>query len=93
MPTRKIVLTHEHGEFIESVIRAGEYKSADEVVRDGLRMLQHRRQQDALRLEALRTLIQAGAKALEAGDVTEINDADLDRSLAALAGMLRTRET
>jgi antitoxin ParD1/3/4 len=61
------VLTHEHGEFIESVIRAGEYQNADEVVRDALRMLQHRRQKDALRLEALRTLIQAGAKALEGG--------------------------
>ena len=92
MPTRNIVLTQQHGEFIESVIRAGEYRNASEVVRDALRVLQQRREEDALRLDAVRTLIQAGTKALEGGDFTEIDDADLDRSLAALAGMLRTRE-
>jgi antitoxin ParD1/3/4 len=90
--TRNIVLTEQQREFIESVIRAGEYQNADEVVRDALRVLQQRRQEDALRLEALRALIQAGGKALEGGDFTEIDDADLDQFLAALAGMLKTRE-
>jgi putative addiction module CopG family antidote len=86
------VLTKQQGEFIESVIRAGEYTDVNEVIRDALRALQHRREKDALKLEALRTLIQVGSKALEREDFTEIDDADLDRFLAALTGMLKTRE-
>ena len=91
MPTRNIVLTEEQGDFIESVIRAGEYLNADEVIGDALRVLQQRRNEDALRLEALRTLIQAGAKSIEQGNFTEIDDADLDRFLAAWSAMLRNR--
>lgn len=93
MPTRKIVLTQEQEEFIESVIRAGEYQTADEVIRTALDALEQHRRQDAGKGEGLRTLIRDGAKALEAGDFTEIDDADLERFLAALEGTLRTRST
>jgi len=93
VPTRNIVLTQEQGDFIDSVIRAGDYQSADEVIRDALDALQQRRTQAAQKVEGLRKLITDGAKALEEGDFTEIDDADLDRFLAALAGMLRTRKS
>ena len=92
MPTRNIVLTNEQNEFVESIVRTGEYQDANEAIRDALRVFQRRRQEDALKLEALRTLIRAGANALETGNFVEIEDADLDRVLAALAGMPRTRE-
>jgi antitoxin ParD1/3/4 len=85
------VLTHEQGVFIESVVQAGEYQDANEVIRDALRALQQRRQEDALKLEALRALITAGANALDEGHFTEIDDADLDRFLAARAGTPRAR--
>ena len=84
MPTRNIVLTHEQDEFIESVVRAGEYRDADEAIRDALRVFQKRRQENALKLEALRILIRAGANALEQGEFTEIEDSDLVRYLEAL---------
>jgi len=87
------VITQEQDDFIESVIRAGGYHNADEVISDALDALQQDRQQDAQKVEGLRKLIRDGAKALEQGDFTEIDDADLDRFLAALAGMLRTRGT
>jgi antitoxin ParD1/3/4 len=93
VPTRKIVLIQKQEEFIESVIRAGEYQTADEVIRAALDALQQHRRQDAAKGEGLRTLIRDGAKALEAGDFTEIDDADLERLLTALAGTLRTRGT
>ena len=79
MPTRNIVLTHEQDEFIESVVRAGEYRDASEAISDALRVFQKRRQENALKLEALRTLIRAGANALEQGEFTEIEDSDLVR--------------
>jgi len=77
--------------FIENLVGAGEYQDANEVIRDALRALQQRRQEDALKLDALRALIRAGANALEEGDFTEIDDADLDRFFAARAGTQRTR--
>jgi len=87
------VITPQQSEFIDSVIRSGDYQNADEVIRDALGALQHRREQDARKVEGLRTLIRDGAKALEEGNFTEIDGADLERFLAALAGMLRTRGT
>ena len=93
MPTRNIVLTQGHSEFIDNVIQAGDCQNADEVIRTALDALQQRREQDARKVEGLSTLIRDGAKALEEGDFTEIDGADLERFLAALAGMLRTRGT
>jgi antitoxin ParD1/3/4 len=85
VPTRTIVLTDEQDEFVESIVRAGEYQDADEAIRDALRVLQERRQKDALKLEALRTLIRAGANGLDQGEFTEVEDHDLVRYLDLLA--------
>ena len=82
---RNIVLTHEQNDFIESVVRAGEYRDANEAICDALRVFQKRRQEDTSKLEALRTLIRAGAKALQQGEFTEIEDSDLVQFLDALA--------
>jgi antitoxin ParD1/3/4 len=46
-----------------------------EVVRDALRGLQQRRREDALKLKALRTRIEAGMDALERGEYVELTDA------------------
>jgi antitoxin ParD1/3/4 len=67
------------------VVRAGEYQNASEAVRDALRLLQQRRQVDALKLKALRAQIKAGVDALDRGDFVEIDDADLDSFLERLA--------
>jgi antitoxin ParD1/3/4 len=78
VPTRNISLTREQDEFIESIVRTGEYQNASEAIRDGLRALQQRRREDALKLERLRVQIQVGIDDLENGDFIEIEDADLD---------------
>jgi antitoxin ParD1/3/4 len=85
VPTRNIVLTDEQDEFVESIVQAGEYQDADEAIRDALRLLQQRRQKNALKLEALRTSIRAGADALDQGEFTEVEDRDLVRHLDLLA--------
>jgi antitoxin ParD1/3/4 len=86
MPTRNISLTPEQDEFIAEVVEAGEYQNASEAVRDALRALQQRRREDALKLEALRAQIQAGADALERGDFIEIEDSGLEAYLERLTG-------
>ena len=85
MLTRNIVLTCAQDEFVESIVRAGEYQDANEAIRDALRVFQQRRQ-DALRLERLRLHIQAGIDDLENGDFIEISDLDLDAHIEGLDG-------
>jgi antitoxin ParD1/3/4 len=86
VPTRNISLTREQDEFVESIVRAGEYQNASEAVRDALRALQQRRREDALKLERLRVQIQAGIDDLENGDFIEIEDADLDAYITGIGG-------
>ena len=87
MPDRNITLTNEQDEFVESVVRAGEYQDANEAIRDALRALQQRRLEDAAKLDALRVLIRAGMHALEEGDFIEVEDEGLVRYLEGLASM------
>ena len=84
MPTRNISLTPEQDDFVEKVVKAGEYQNASEAVRDALRALQQRRREDALKLKALRTQIKAGVDALERGEFVVIDEADLGGYLEGL---------
>jgi antitoxin ParD1/3/4 len=84
MPTRNISLTAEQDAFVEKVVEAGEYQNASEAIRDALRVLQQRRQEDSLRLKALRTQIKAGVDALDRGDFAEVEGADLEGYLERL---------
>jgi antitoxin ParD1/3/4 len=85
MPTRNVNLTAEQDAFIEGVVGAGKYQNASEAMRDAVRGLQLRHQQDELKLNALRTHVEAGVAALERGEYTEVEDADLDACLDRLA--------
>lgn len=81
MPTRNINLTVEQDAFLEDVVRTGKYQNASEAMRDALRGLQQRLKADELKLDLLRTQIQAGLDALERGAFTDVDDADLDATL------------
>jgi antitoxin ParD1/3/4 len=85
MPTRNISLTREQDEFVESLVRTGEYQNASEAVRHAIRALQQRRREDALRLQALKMQIEAGVAALERGDFIELDDTELESYLDGLA--------
>ncbi|MBZ0228580.1 MAG: type II toxin-antitoxin system ParD family antitoxin [Bauldia sp.] len=85
MPTRNIRLTPEQDAFIDEVLEKGEYQNASEAMRDAIRALQQRRALDALKLDRLRLSVQTGVAALERGDYSDIDDADLDDTLDELA--------
>ena len=85
MPTRNISLTAEQDAFIDEVLDAGEYTNASEAVRDAIRTLQQRRAEQRLKLERLRAAIQEGITALDRGDATTVDDAELDEYLDKLA--------
>jgi antitoxin ParD1/3/4 len=84
MPTRNISLTIEQDAFVQEVVEAGEYQNASEAIRDALRALQQRRQEDRLRLKALRVQIKSGVDSLARGEFAEVDDADLDGYLERL---------
>jgi antitoxin ParD1/3/4 len=84
MPTRNISLTPEQDEFVEKVVKSGEYQNASEAVRDAIRALQQRRREDALKLKALRLQIKAGIDSLDRGDFVEVDETDLDEFLRGL---------
>lgn len=89
MPTRNVNLTPEQDAFIDEMLERGEYGNASEAMRDAIRTLQQRRAEEALKLENLRVAIQQGIAALERGDYTEVEEADLDAYFDELAAPAR----
>ena len=85
MPTRNVNLTDDQDAFVEMMVKTGKYQNASETVRDALRALQQRWMEDELKLTILRKQIKAGITALDRGDFTEVEDADLDSTLDKLA--------
>jgi len=67
MPTRNVVLTDHQASFLEKLVSSGRYQNASEVLREGLRLVEQREQEDALRLDALRSAVQTGVADIEAG--------------------------
>jgi antitoxin ParD1/3/4 len=64
--------------FIEAGITSGRFSNASEVVREGLRLLEQREQEDKAKLEWLRAAAKKGFDAIDRGDyVTLRSDQDL----------------
>jgi antitoxin ParD1/3/4 len=85
VPTRNVNLTAEQDAFVEEAVRTGRYQNASEAVRDAVRGLQLRHQQDELKLAVLQAHVEAGAAALERGQFTQVEDADLEAYFDDLA--------
>lgn len=62
MPARNVSLTDHLAEFVDSSVASGDFQNASEVVREALRLLEHRRREDDLKLEALRQAIEVGRR-------------------------------
>ncbi len=67
MPTRNVVLTSYQASLVERLVSTGRYQNASEVLREGLRMVEQREAEDALRLEALRNAIKVGITDFDKG--------------------------
>ena len=67
MPTRNVVLTDHQASLVEQLVISGRYQNASEVLREGLRLVEQREAEDAYRLEAFRSAVQAGVADIAAG--------------------------
>lgn len=64
-----VSLTPELENIVDQKVKSGQYNSASEVVREGLRLLQQRDDMREAKLNALRAEIQKGIDDLEAGRI------------------------
>lgn len=85
MPTRNVVLTEHQAALVENLVATGRYQNASEVLREGLRLVETRESEDALRLKALQAAVQVGLTDSAAGRYTDFNSSEsLTRHLKAL---------
>ncbi|MDB5575876.1 MAG: putative transcriptional regulator (CopG/Arc/MetJ DNA-binding domain) [Bradyrhizobium sp.] len=85
MPTRNVVLTDRHEQIIDDLVGSGRYQNASEVLRDGLRLVEEREQQSALKLDLLREAAKLGIADIEDGRYrTFATPDDLSDHLSAL---------
>jgi antitoxin ParD1/3/4 len=85
MPTRNVNLTDHFDRFIETAVQSGRYSNASEMVREGLRLLEQREQEDQAKIEWLRTATQEGIDDMENGRYIALNSSEEIREF--LAGM------
>ena len=72
MPTRNVNLTEHFDDFIRTGITSGRFSNASEVVREGLRLLEQREQEDQAKIKWLRAAAKDGFDAIERGDYVSL---------------------
>jgi antitoxin ParD1/3/4 len=91
MPTRNVVLTEQQHEFVEALVRSGRYQNASEVLREGLRLIEDREREEAIKLQALRAAADQGWADLAAGRYTDLADDELDDFVGQLGARAADR--
>jgi antitoxin ParD1/3/4 len=91
MPARNVSLTPRLARFVDENVETGRFQNASEVVREGLRLLEQRQAEDALKLAALRVAIEVGRDDIRHGRVIEI-EAGQERAFLATLGRTGSRE-
>ena len=84
MPTRNVVLSDHQSELIERLVASGRYQNASEVLREGLRLIERRDEEESVRLEALKNAIRLGLEDLEAGRYDAVDFNEIDDYVASL---------
>ena len=72
MPTRNVNLTEHFDRLVETSIASGRYSNASEMVREGLRLLEQRDQENQAKLEWLRAAVREGIEELDRGEYTTL---------------------
>jgi antitoxin ParD1/3/4 len=86
MPTRNVNLTEHFDRYIEARVTSGRFSNASEVVREGLRLLEQREQEDQAKLEWLRAAVKEGIDDIERGDYVTLRS---DREIKDFMRQLR----
>ncbi len=91
MPTRNINLTDHFDRFIEAEVKSGRYGNASEVVRDSLRLMERRQQEERAKLKWLRGAVREGLDQMKSGQGLEFRSIDeLERYIDQLGNEAST---
>jgi antitoxin ParD1/3/4 len=86
MPTRNINLTDHLDRFVEAEVGSGRYGNASEVIREGLRLMERRKQEEKARLKWLRSAVRQGLDEIDRGQGLEFGSIDrLDEMVDQIA--------
>jgi len=92
MPTRNVVLTEYQAELVERLVSSGRYQNASEVLREGLRLVEHQEAEAKARLKALREAARVGIADIEAGRYRTFDSpSELRQHLAKLSDEVRRK--
>ncbi len=72
MPTRNVHLTEHFDKFIDAGIESGRFSNASEIVREGLRLLEQREEEDRAKIQWLRRAAKEGFDAIDRGESTAL---------------------
>jgi len=82
MPTRHVDLTDHFDAFIESGIEAGRYSNANEIVREGLCLLEQRDQEERAKIEWLRGAVRESIASIERREGIQLDSPqDIDKHI------------
>jgi antitoxin ParD1/3/4 len=76
MPTRNINLTEHLDRFVKDRVTSGRYGNASEIVREGLRLLEQREQEEQAKLEWLRKAAKEGLDQIDRGERIEFRSTE-----------------
>jgi antitoxin ParD1/3/4 len=85
MPTMNVSLSEELAAFVEEEVASGEYGTASEVVRDGLRQMRRERAMRKEKLAILRREVRRGLDDVHAGRFSRKSAAEITASILARA--------
>lgn len=81
MPTMNVSLTAQQLAFVNQLADTGDYASASEVIRDGLRLLEREKAAEAEKIEILRREVGSGLDDARAGRFSDRTAADIAREI------------
>ena len=93
MPTRNVVLTNHQEVFVAELVRSGRYQNASEVLREGLRLMERREQEDVAKLAHLRHKLDLAEQDARLGRLDVYTPALLDELDAAERETYRLSQT
>ncbi len=74
MPIRNVILDEQQDRLIEDLVRSGRFRSAGDVIGEGLRMVHGREMGEAGKLDVLRAEARLGIAVLDRGDFKDFSD-------------------
>ena len=79
--------------FVREQVHAGRYNNVSEVVRDALRLLERRQQEDEVKLEALRRAVAAGVASIDDDEFTIVEPQDIETFVSGLGARATARSS